>query len=413
MTVLGHTYGVGVCGTYEGVSPVPFQVCEVFPGDPLPGVDPQKLRVRKMRDSLSQELVVCTREVELLRRATTMPYYQSPSELMSALTTTEPLRRFFPPGMGGATYDEDPGGPPATSARRNVPKFPGDGLAEEYKHHHARSERFFSAGYVSALLESFRGLDEARRGAGDPTKVLRTLLKAFRRDVVEVCVHQGLDFDHTEYPESVVDSSSSEAGDDKSSAVPSDTRLSTLSKESVLSLVSEGTSSSSSLLSGVGSAVVAGGAGGVRQDSAEERKGTSSSLPETAIDATTVLQTAMLLKIRMVLVLEVHHLDIDARPILVAVKRACLPEHVDCFRKRMLGRVDSLAREIRLTTRRLAAAVLQSRGTAEARVLPALVLQQFLGGKWPIQKRPSESTQNFHRLSFSCCPIRSCLLVCE
>ena len=45
----------------------------------------------------------------------------------------------------------------------------------------------------------------------------------------------------------------------------------------------------------------------------------------------------------------------------------------------------------------------------------AKVVGDLLGRKWPIQKRPSEteSAQNFHRLSFSCCPIRSCLLVCE
>ena len=36
-----------------------------------------------------------------------------------------------------------------------------------------------------------------------------------------------------------------------------------------------------------------------------------------------------------------------------------------------------------------------------------------LGRKWSIQKRPSESTQNFRRPGFSPCPIRSCLLVCE
>ena len=36
-----------------------------------------------------------------------------------------------------------------------------------------------------------------------------------------------------------------------------------------------------------------------------------------------------------------------------------------------------------------------------------------LGREWAIQKRASESTQNFHGLGFSCCPVRSCLLVCE
>ena len=37
-----------------------------------------------------------------------------------------------------------------------------------------------------------------------------------------------------------------------------------------------------------------------------------------------------------------------------------------------------------------------------------------LGRKWPIQKRPSESTQNFYPHSFSPCPLYSCcLLVCE
>ena len=36
-----------------------------------------------------------------------------------------------------------------------------------------------------------------------------------------------------------------------------------------------------------------------------------------------------------------------------------------------------------------------------------------LGGKWAIQKRAAESTQNFRRPGFSPCPISCCLLVCE
>ena len=37
----------------------------------------------------------------------------------------------------------------------------------------------------------------------------------------------------------------------------------------------------------------------------------------------------------------------------------------------------------------------------------------LLGGKWAIQKRASESTQNFRRPGFSPCPISCFLLVCE
>ena len=36
-----------------------------------------------------------------------------------------------------------------------------------------------------------------------------------------------------------------------------------------------------------------------------------------------------------------------------------------------------------------------------------------LGRKWAIQKRLSESTQNFRRSGFSPCPTRCCLLICE
>ena len=38
---------------------------------------------------------------------------------------------------------------------------------------------------------------------------------------------------------------------------------------------------------------------------------------------------------------------------------------------------------------------------------------KMLGRKWAIQKRPSESTQNFRRSGFSPCPNSCCLLVCE
>ena len=41
------------------------------------------------------------------------------------------------------------------------------------------------------------------------------------------------------------------------------------------------------------------------------------------------------------------------------------------------------------------------------------VEEEFLGGKWAIQKRPSESTQNFCPHSFSPCPVSCSLLVCE
>ena len=59
-------------------------------------------------------------------------------------------------------------------------------------------------------------------------------------------------------------------------------------------------------------------------------------------------------------------------------------------------------------------AIIQTREPTMSECKPPLAcLGMNLGGKWMIQERPSEPTQNFRRPGFSPCHIRCCLLVCE